>query len=128
MALEVTIGSDESVECRHRRRSSGLAEIFATGLTGQVNALDANELGAVVLAVKLCPFPLTSDNAENTYRRALAMVKGPTGNAVRAMRLGELRKALLLRASEGCNAPHDHYLKVAHQVKTGKPVDLYGAA
>lgn len=129
MALEVTIDADERVEVRLRRRGEdGLAAIFAEGITAQVNALDATELGAVVLAVRMCPFPLMNENAERVYLAALTTLRGDAGNGARAMKLGELRKALLIRASQGCNAPHDHYLKVAYQVKTGKPVNLYGAA
>lgn len=120
--LQIVIAEDQSVAI-HRGRK-GQTEVFHSGEAERVNALDVTELAAVVNAVRICPFPLYSDVAERVYRDVLGSLIGSAGDKIRRLDLGQCRLAVLRRASEGNQTPHQHYLRVAYQIKTGAPVKL----
>lgn len=125
--MKIQINPDQTVSILKSRKSS-FVEMMAGGLLEQVNVLDEYELVAIIWSVKACPFPLYSDNAERVYKYCLENARGNDDLKevikISNISLGEFRKNILIRASQGCNAPHDHYLKVAWQIKTGNPVNL----
>lgn len=129
MSTQITINQDKTLACKWtgRKRDGSLFQLAAEGNVEMVNQLDTNELLAVVVSVKVAAFPC--GRGEEVYRKVLETLQtDPTKifpNGTPTMDLGELRKAIVFKAGEGCNAPHDSYLRVAVAVKKGETPDRY---
>lgn len=125
----IAIKNDQTIalEDKHNNCNS-LFNIMARGNVEYANHLDAHELWAVMVSVKTAPFPL--GHAESVYRKVLKMVKTDpakvfANGSMPDMPLGDLRKAIVFQAGDGCNAPTDSYLRIAKQIKLGEYVDSY---
>jgi hypothetical protein len=120
---EIRIEADQSVRAvwTGPKGRGSLRQHGAENCADYANKLDHFEIAAVVRAVKACPFPLGSGAA--VYREMLASVlDAPEAYKaeVRAMSLGELRKAVTAQGADGFNAPTDSYLRIAVAVKHGE--------
>ncbi len=70
------------------------------------------EIAVVLSCVAVRPFPLGSGRA--IYRAALTKADAvQTYYAGKGLTADQLRKHLAKRASEGCNAPNDSYVRIA---------------
>lgn len=130
MATSLTIKEDQTVEAEWTgpKNRGSLFQIMASGNVKLANALDKEQLLAVLYAVKVSPFPL--GGGEKVYRMILGKVKAEpekfVGAAAKKISLGELRKSVIQLAGDGCNAPHDSYLQIAYDIATNKtPVHHY---
>ena len=111
-----------------------------------VNALDLRELWCAMLCVKFAAFPMGKGekayrhmlelwdkgevdvpdirNAEEKAQMGLPEIDasserlGGRGPTAPPAALGRFRKYVVQRAGEGCNAPTDSYLRIAHDIKT----------
>lgn len=110
---EIRIDSDTvSALWTGKRGRGSLFQIMAVGNCELVNQLDLLELSAVVICVKHLPFPL--GNGPTFYREVLEKVRGSGESAFgEEFTLGQIRKYLVHKAGDGCNAPHDTYLTIA---------------
>jgi hypothetical protein len=119
------------------RTSSGLTGLMAVSNCEHANALYRGGLAAVMQAVAQQPFPL--GRGREVYLACLAAVEAAyidlAGHQLMGVHscltsmqhwllqledgfpnLGALRKALVIRAGSGCNAPVDSYLRIAYHV------------
>lgn len=129
MSTQITINPDKTLACKWTGPKSrgSLFQLAAAGNVEMVNQLDTNELLAVVVSVKVAAFPC--GKGEEVYRKVLDTLQtDPTKifpNGTPTIDLGELRKAVVHKAGEGFNAPHDSYLRIAVAVKKGETPDRY---
>jgi len=128
MSTELTINADQTISSKWvgEKGRGSLFQVMSSGNVEYVNVLDENELYAVIGAVAACPFPL--GRGEEIYRKILEKIKTDPGYLFKGgkpdVSLGDLRKYLVLKAGEGCNAPHDSYLRIAYSIKTGKSLEF----
>jgi hypothetical protein len=99
-----------------------LFQIAAGGNVAAVNKLSLLELYAVLIAVKAHPFPLGAE--QEVYTKVLEAVTANPAEFINeeglARPLGELRRAVVLKAGEGFNAPTDMYLSTAVEAQEKK--------
>lgn len=118
MAAKIIINPDDTISLE-KSNSGWLSGVMADACVKQANLLNREELIAVVWAVKASAFPI--GQGEQVYRNCLKNVKkqekeNPTAPNIT---LGQIRKHLATRASQGCNAPYDSYLRIAYDIKSG---------
>lgn len=124
MTTRIDIAADETlnVTWAGKKGRGSLFHVMAEG-----NAINANKLGiveliAVFLAARFNPFPL--GGGEACYRALLAGINAGKFADVIAnghkIGLGKLRASLVSECGSGCNAPHDSYLSIAADIKSGK--------
>ncbi len=97
-----------------RKGRGSLFQTMAGGNAENANKLSAKEILCVLMAVKVCPFPL--GNGEKIYEKIFANIDKEFPDLVKkveAMPLGQVRKELVVKCGSGCNAPHDMYLDIA---------------
>lgn len=115
------VGDEVVVKWTGRKGRGSLFQIMATGNAKNANILSAKELLAVFLSVKICPFPLGA--GETIYRKTLAAIDTDFATLLQkteAIPVGQLRKEIVVKAGEGCNAPTDMYLDIAAKIKRGE--------
>lgn len=122
----ITIAPDKtlSIEWTGRKGGGSLFHVMAQGNVEYANALGLRELAAVQHCAKNAPFPL--GHGEEVYREVLKWIDEHPGCLAENLDLGEVRKAIVQRAGDGCNAPYDSYLRIAYDIATNKtPVHSY---
>lgn len=121
--LRVTTRGDKVVVTNAKERARrGLGSMLELGLASEVprcNALDRNELLAVLLARQWCPFPLGDE--DEVYRRALDGLRSGYCVLERAAACptADLRLAITMDAARGCNGPTDTYTRAAERARKG---------
>jgi hypothetical protein len=118
--VEIKVGADDTltVKWTGRKGTGSLYQIMAEANAKDVNRLEKQELWACFLCARTVPFPM--GGGEKIYTKAIALVRdgtAPMGEAFVKASLGECRKAYVIAAGDGCNAPKDTYLKIAVQVR-----------
>lgn len=129
MSTEITIKEDQTLDVKWvgKRGRGSLFQVAAVGNAANVNRLNKNQILAVFIAVKYCPFPLGKE--DQIYKTTLDEVENPTGAFVstvakmESISLGILRKELVQAAGSGFNAPHDMYISTAVRVLFPEPED-----
>lgn len=117
MSTELTVNADDTVSAKWKgpKERGSLFQVMAEGNVKLVNRLDKIELLAVLLCVKIMPFPL--GHGEQFYGEVLEKARANPdaylNDTAKAMTLGDMRKALVVKAGDGCNAPTDSYLQIA---------------
>lgn len=119
MSTEITINEDQTlaVKWTGRRGRGSLFQIAAEGNAKNVNRLDKNQILAVFICVNLNPFPLGGENEQ--FRKIMDELAKPDGRFASVvakaadMKLGDMRKELVVSAGSGFNAPHDTYISAA---------------
>lgn len=139
--VNLTIRDDGRLdyEWTGRKGTGSLYQLAASGNYKLVNDLGLKEMMCVILCVKHAPFPL--GGGERAYRRMLEIWDegGIDMPDIRSQEekdagegspddpppaaLGRLRKHLVAKAGGGMNAPHDSYLRIAHDIATTGEVD-----
>ena len=122
MTTRIDILADDTVVAvwvGNRRRSS-LYQSMAESNCKNVNELDRTEIAAVIMCIKQAPFPL--GNGPRIYRGILEELRANGLDAYvkpgwKDLSLGQLRRAIVVRAGSGCNAPTDSYLSIAAKEK-----------
>jgi hypothetical protein len=124
MATKIIINPDDTISLE-KSHAGWLSAVIAESCAKQVNLLNREELIAVVWAVKASPFPL--GQGEQVYRNCLKNVKKQEKENPIApnVTLGQIRKSIATRASHGCNAPNDSYLRIAYDIKSEASVRGY---
>lgn len=119
-----------------KKGTGSLYQIAAQGNVDLVNELGLREIWCAMLCAKFVPFPL--GGGEKAYRSCLekwdageidrpdlrteeekAQQELPGMEDERDItpeQLGRLRKWAVQKAGEGMNAPHDSYLRIAHDI------------
>lgn len=127
MSTEIAVNNDQtvSVQWKGQRGRGSLFQVMASGNAEQVNKLDLEEITAVLMSAISVPFPL--GQGEKVYRGILKSIREETSEAgkhnlatLKLAGIGTARKVLVIKAGEGCNAPHDSYLRIAAEVKEHK--------
>lgn len=127
MSTEIAVNNDQtvSVQWKGQRGRGSLFQVMASGNAEQVNKLDLEEITAVLMSAISVPFPL--GQGEKVYREILKSIREGTSEAgkhnlatLKLAGIGTARKVLVIKAGEGCNAPHDSYLRIAAEVKENK--------
>jgi hypothetical protein len=127
MSTEIVVNPDQTVSViwKGRRGRGSLFQTMASGNADSVNKLDLEEITAVLMSAISAPFPL--GHGEKVYREILKSIRDGSSEAckhnIATMKLagiGKARRLLLFKAGEGCNAPHDSYLRIAVEVKENK--------
>jgi hypothetical protein len=144
--VKLTIGDDGKLEYEWtgKKGTGSLYQLMASGNHKLVNELGVKELWCLLLCVKHAPFPL--GGGEKAYRRMLEIwdeggINTPdirneeekeqeigTAEDPPPAAVGRLRQYVVQKAGGGCNAPHDSYLRVAHDIATTgkvKPENRY---
>lgn len=122
--LRVTTRGDKVVVTGAKERARrGLGSMLELGLASEVprcNALDRDELLAVLLARQWSPFPLGDE--DEVYRRALDGLRSGYCVLERAAECptADLRLAITMDAARGCNGPTDTYTRAAERAKKGE--------
>lgn len=91
-----------------------LYQIAATENCEAINKLNRIQILAVLLAVRICPFPLGAE--ERVYTKCLKDAPKCMTDQVRSIEIGALRKAVIEKAGSGSNAPTDTYIHTAVKV------------
>lgn len=136
--VKLTIQEDGRVEFEWtgRKGTGSLYQIAAQGNTELVNELGLREIWCAILCARFAPFPL--GGGETAYRSCLG--KWDAGeidppdlrteeekrqttlpgmeSGITPVQLGRLRKWTVQKAGDGMNAPHDSYLRIAHDIAT----------
>lgn len=122
MSTEITINPDETltVKWTGRKGRGSLFQIMAEGNAANVNRLDKNQMLAVHICIKANPFPLGKEDI--TFSRIMEEVSKPDGRfadvvaKLDKIKLGDMRRELVIQAGGGCNAPTDTYISAAVRV------------
>lgn len=128
MSTQLTVNEDQTVTSTWvgKKGRGSLFQVMSGGNIKYVNVLDLMELWAVIASVQVAPFPL--GQGEKIYRKILEQLKTDPSklfaNGIPDVKLGELRKYLVIKAGDGCNAPHDSYLRMAYKLKIGEHIDF----
>lgn len=129
MSTQITIKEDQTLDVKWvgKRGRGSLFQVAAVGNAANVNRLDKNQLLAVFIAVRICPFPLGKE--DQVYKNTLTEVEKPDGQfadvvaQLSEISLGVMRKELVQAAGSGFNAPHDIYISTAVRVLFPEPVE-----
>lgn len=131
-----------NVEWTGRAGRGSLYQVMASSNAEYVNALTYDDLVLVIELARSCPFPALAggyDGVAKSMHAKMLDEANDTHKIIAAIRdamskrvsLADLREYVIGKAGDGCNAPHDSYLREVFRAKHGSdanPSDYIVAA